>query len=92
MTGLVILWVWGLIFVFAVVPGVIIGWLAAALLGRTAGTLISIATAGVASVVMIQKTFPGMDVMPYMIMYFPPFVTAALLGVWFSKLTSTAKQ
>lgn len=91
MSELVIIWIWGLMFTFAAIPGVMIGWVASALLGPTPGLLIVIVAAAVATIILTQKAFPGSYQMQYLMMYFPPFLLAGLLGVWASKLSSKSK-
>jgi hypothetical protein len=83
MTGTVtfIVWVWGLVFLFAAIPGVVLGWVASAMLGYRRGIVVSVMISIGATIFAIQKGLPGSY------LYLPPFLVAALLGVWISRRT-----
>lgn len=77
MTGTVvfIVWVWGIVFLFVAIPGVVIGWLASAMLGYRRGIVVSIMISIIAAIFATQTPFPGSY------LYLPPILVAALLGV-----------
>ena len=94
MTPAVLVWVWGITFFVAAIPGAIVGWIVGALFGSTAGSMISLAISVAASLMVAHKFFPGVDIIQIenVIMFTPPFLVAALLGVWISTLTSKAQR
>jgi hypothetical protein len=88
MTGTVIfiVWVWGMVFLFAAVPGVVIGSVASAMLGYRRGIVVSVMISIGATIFAIQKALPGSY------LYLPPFLVAALLGVWISRRTLRVRK
>jgi hypothetical protein len=80
-TVIFIVWVWGIVFLFAAIPGVVIGWVASAMLGYRRGILVSVMISIAATIFAIQKGLPGSY------LYLPPLLVAALLGVWISRRT-----
>jgi len=90
MTEAVIVWIWGLVFFFAAIPGAVLGWIVSALFGSTMGLTSSIAISVVAGFVAAQKTY-GIATPQYAIFFIPPFLVAMLLGVWISSVTSRGR-
>lgn len=88
MSYAVVVWIWGVVLFFAVIPGAVVGWIAGALLGSAIGCGISFAISVVAAFVAAQVIYPGSNPADYLIMFIPPFLVASLLGVWISSLTS----
>lgn len=88
MSYAVVVWIWGVVLFFAVIPGAVLGWIVAALLGSTAGLAISFAISVAAAFVAAEVIYPGSNPAHYLIMFIPPFLVASLLGVWISSLTS----
>lgn len=88
MTGTVvfIVWVWGIVFLFVAIPGVVIGWVASAMLGYRRGIVVSILISIVAAIFATQTAFPGSY------LYLPPILVAALLGVWISRRTLRVRK
>ncbi|MEH2504122.1 hypothetical protein V1290_002933 [Bradyrhizobium sp. AZCC 1578] len=88
MTGTVIfiVWVWIIVFLFAAIPGVVIGWVASAMLGYRRGIIVSVMISIGATIFAIQKGLPGSY------LYLPPFLVAALLGVWISRRTLRVRK
>jgi hypothetical protein len=88
MTGTVIfiVWVWGIVFLIAAIPGVVIGWVASAMLDYRRGIVISVLVSIGATIFAIQKGLPGSY------LYLPPFLVAALLGVWISRRTLRVRK
>ena len=88
MTGTVIfiVWVWIIVFLFAAIPGVVIGWVASAMLGYRRGIIVSVMISIGATIFAIQKGLPGSY------LYLLPFLVAALLGVWISRRTLRVRK
>jgi hypothetical protein len=100
MTNAVIIWVWGLVFFFAAIPGAVSGWIIGALFGSSIGVVLSLVVSAIAAVIAAEKIYPGslnaMSVGVFYAFYYPmffapPFLAAMLLGVWISNLTSRAR-
>jgi hypothetical protein len=76
----------GVVFLFAAIPGVVIGWVASAMLGYRRGIVVSAVISVGATIFAIQKGLPGSY------LYLPPFLVAALLGVWISRRTLRVRK
>jgi hypothetical protein len=96
----VIIWVWGLVFLFAAIPGAVLGWIIGALFGSWTGAMSSLVVSVTAGVIAAEKIYPGsLNAMSvgvfyayyYPMFFVPPFLAAMLLGVWISNLTSRAR-
>jgi hypothetical protein len=83
MTGTIIflVWAWTIAFLFAAVPGAVIGWVASAMLGYRRGIVVSIAVSIGAAIFATRTPLPGSY------LNFPAFLLATLLGVWISRRT-----
>jgi len=99
MTHAVFIWIWGLVFIFAAIPGAGLGWIIGVLFGSLTGAALSIVVSFIAGFVAAEKIYPGsigavstgvLIAGMYPIMFIPPFLAAMLLGVWISNLTSKA--
>jgi hypothetical protein len=88
MTYAVVVWIWGVVLFFAIIPGAVFGWIVGALLGSTVGCAISFAVSVIAAFVAAEMIYPDSDPDDYLIMFIPPFLVASLLGVWISSVTS----
>jgi hypothetical protein len=100
MTGAVIIWVWGLVFFFAAVPGAALGWTLGALFGSAAGVAFSLLVSVIAGTTAAEKVYPGslnaisagaFNATYYPLFFVPPILAALLLGVWISSLTSKVR-
>jgi hypothetical protein len=100
MTHAVFIWIWGLVFFFAAIPGAVLGWIIGALFGSWTGATLSLVVSFIAGFVAAEKIYPGsigavssgvLIAGLYPMMFIPPFLAAMLLGVWISKLTSKAR-
>jgi putative Ca2+/H+ antiporter (TMEM165/GDT1 family) len=100
MTNAVIIWVWGLVFFFAAIPGAVSGWIIGALFGSSTGVILSLVVSVIAGAIATEKSYPGsLNAMSagvfyafyYPMFFIPPFLAAMLLGVWISNLTSRAR-
>ena len=99
MTEAVIIWIWGLVFFFAAIPGAVLGWITGALFGSWIGATLSLVVSVIAGTIAAEKIYPGsFNAMSagafyayyYPMFFIPPFLAAMLLGVWISNLTSKA--
>ena len=97
MTNAVIIWVWGLVFFFAAIPGAVLGWIIGALLGSWTGLTLSVVVSVIAGIIAAEKIYPGslyamsagnFYALYYPMFFIPPFLAATLLGVWISNVTS----
>jgi hypothetical protein len=93
MTDAVIIWVWGLVFFFAAIPGAVLGWIIGATFGSWTGATLSLVVSVIAGVIAAEKIYPGsLNAMRsgvfyayyYPCFFIPPFLAAMLLGVWIS--------
>jgi len=100
MTNAVFIWIWGLVFVFAAIPGAVLGWITGVLFGSWTGATLSLVVSFIAGFVAAEKIYPGsigaassgvLIAGMYPMMFIPPFLAAMLLGVWISNLTSKTK-
>lgn len=91
-TYAVVVWIWGVVLFFAVIPGAVFGWIVGALLGSAAGLAISFAISVIAAFVAAEIIYPGSNPADYLIMFIPPFLVASLLGVWISSFTSRRRR
>ena len=100
MTNAVIIWVWGLVFLFAAIPGAVLGWIIGALFGSWTSAILSLVVSVIAGIIAAEKIYPGsLNAMRsgfvyagyYPMMFIPPFLAAMLLGVWISNLTSRTR-
>ena len=100
MTEAVIIWVWGLVFLFSAIPGAVMGWIIGALFGSWTGATLSLVVSVIAGIIAAEKIYPGsLNAMSagvfyayyYPMFFIPPFLAAMLLGVWISNLTSRAQ-
>ena len=94
MTPDILFVIWGIAFFVAAIPGAIVGWIVGAIFGSTVGSVISLAIAVFASFVVTGLCFPGVNAFQFEnhVMFVPPFLMAALLGVGISRLTSRAPK
>jgi len=85
------LWIWALVFAFAVVTGAVVGWLVGKFATSTAGSLvITICVSLLAGWIVSERIFPGQTQYQYPLMFFPPILLAMLLGLWLGRLGSIA--
>jgi hypothetical protein len=62
MTGTVIfiVWLWGLVFLVAAIPGAVIGWVASAMLGYGRGIVVSVVISIGVTAFAIQRVCPAL--------------------------------
>ena len=94
MTPDVLFVIWWIAFLIAAIPGVVVGWIVGASFGLPVGSVISLAIAVFASLVLSGMWFPGVNPLQFesLIMFVPPFSMAGLLGVGISGLTSRSAK
>jgi hypothetical protein len=82
MTDAVIIWVWGLVFFFAAIPGAVLGWIIGALFGSWTGATLSLVVSVIAGIIAAEKIYPGslnaMSVGNFHAYYYPMFFHSAV--------------
>ena len=89
MTPDVLLWIWGITFFIAAIPGAILGWIFGAIFGPGIASLISLAISVFVSL-LAHALFPGVADLENVVTFAPPLLLAGLLGVLISRVTAKA--